>query len=417
MRILVVDDHEVVRRGVRGLLERHPQFEVCGEAVNGRDAIAKALELRPDSIVMDVSMPNMNGLDATREITRLLPHIHIVILSQHDSSEIVRQALNAGASAYVVKSSISTDLVGALEKLSAEDSAQSPRVYGSTQNNVDLQEVLQRSVLFEKELSESEERFRLTFEQAPIGVAHVSVDGHWLRVNKKFCEILGYSEAELRRATLRESIDPTNQNEGIGKIGAGLSDHYSIETRQTRKDGSVVWVNLIVSAVRNGDRELKYFIAMIEDISLRKSAEEELQERASLLDLSSDAIVVRNSEDRVIYWSNGAKELYGYTAEEATGRVTHELLATQFPESLERIREKLHGNGRWSGELTHTRKDGSKISVSSRWCLSADAKGNVKSVLETNRDITAELALREIQSGLPRTTVNAAPRLVERESA
>lgn len=409
MRILVVDDHEVVRRGVRGLLERHPQFRVCGEAVDGGDAIAKARDLKPDSIVMDVSMPNMNGLEATREIVRFLPQTKIVVLSQHDSGEVVRQALNAGASAYVVKSSISTDLVAALKRLNSAESAQSPRIYGSTQNNLDLQEVLQRSTLFEKELRESEERFRLTFEQAPIGVAHVSVDGNWLRVNRKFCEILGYSQDELKRAGYREITDPTNHDEEIRKITSGVSDGYSLEKRQARKDGSSVWVNLTLAAVRDAEGRLKYFIAMIEDISSRKSAEEELQERASLLDLSSDAIVVRDPDDRVIYWSNGAEELYGYTVEEAMGRVTHELLSTQFPEPLQLVREKLHANGRWSGELTHTRKDGSKISVSSRWCLSADETGNVKSVLETNRDITAELALREIQGGLSRSSAVAKP--------
>lgn len=409
MRILVVDDHEVVRRGVRGLLERHSQFRVCGEAVDGRDAIAKAKEFKPDAIVMDISMPNMNGLDATREIIRLLPRTEVVILSQHDSSEVVRQALNAGASAYVVKSSVSTDLVAALERLNAAEPAQSPRIYGSTQNNLDPQEVLQRSALFEKELRESEERFRLTFEQAPIGVAHVSVGGHWLRVNRKFCEIVGYSQDELKRATFRKITDFAGHDEEIEKITSGLSDSYSLEKRQGRKDGSFVWVILTLAAVRDAERKVKYFIAMIEDISSRKSAEEELQERASLLDLSSDAIVVRDPKDRVIYWSNGARELYGYTVEEAMGRVTHELLATQFRESLQLVREKLHANGRWSGELTHTRKDGSKISVSSRWCLSTDAKGKVKSVLETNRDITAELALREIRSGLPQASVVTTP--------
>src|SRR5690348_4418802 len=86
MRILVVDDHQVVRRGLRSLLEAEKDLQVCGEAVDGRDAIAKAQELRPDAIVMDISMPNLNGLDATRELTRLLPEIRIVILTQHDSS-------------------------------------------------------------------------------------------------------------------------------------------------------------------------------------------------------------------------------------------------------------------------------------------------------------------------------------------
>lgn len=101
-----------------------------------------------------------------------------------------------------------------------------------------------------------------------------------------------------------------------------------------------------------------------------------------------------------MYWSNGATEMYGFTAEEVMGRVIHELFQTQFPEPLDQIRHKLHTAGRWSGELTHTRKDGSKISVSSRWCLATDTNRELESILETNRDITAELALRKIQEGI-----------------
>jgi len=112
MRVLVVDDHEVVRRGVRSLLESH--CEVCGEAVDGFDAIEKTRLLKPDVVVMDISMPKLNGLEATRTIRSVLPACEVLILSQHESSQMVQQALQAGARGYVVKSSVARDLLAAL---------------------------------------------------------------------------------------------------------------------------------------------------------------------------------------------------------------------------------------------------------------------------------------------------------------
>lgn len=160
MRILIVDDHQIVRHGVRRLLEAEKDFEICGEAVDGRDAIKQAGQLKPDAIVMDVSMPNLNGIEATREIRHLLPESHIVILSQHDSIEMMRQALNAGAHAYVVKSAIATDLVAALDKIQDNGEPSVPEVFGSTHVNVDVHEILQRSAAFEEALRQSEERLR-----------------------------------------------------------------------------------------------------------------------------------------------------------------------------------------------------------------------------------------------------------------
>ena len=115
MRILIVDDHEIVRRGVMLFLSAEESLQVCGEAVDGREAIEKAQELRPDAIIMDISMPNVNGLEASREIRRILPHAKIVILSQHNFAEMKRQAFAAGADEYVEKSAVSSELVAALE--------------------------------------------------------------------------------------------------------------------------------------------------------------------------------------------------------------------------------------------------------------------------------------------------------------
>src|SRR5258708_5535396 len=120
MRVLIVDDHEVVRKGVRSLLAQS-RYEVCGERVDGEDAIEKAKQLKPDVIVMDVSMPKLNGLEATRQVLDILPEAEVLILSQHESPHMVREAFNAGARGYVVKSSIGKDLLAALEKVSRHE--------------------------------------------------------------------------------------------------------------------------------------------------------------------------------------------------------------------------------------------------------------------------------------------------------
>jgi DNA-binding NarL/FixJ family response regulator len=128
-RILLVDDHQVVRRGVAGVIgDARPEWEVCGEASTGREAVAAAARLRPDIVVMDISMPDMNGLEATREILKNNPGTEILILSVHESEQMVHDVLSAGARGYMLKQDAGNDLIAALEALRRHKLFFTPRV-------------------------------------------------------------------------------------------------------------------------------------------------------------------------------------------------------------------------------------------------------------------------------------------------
>jgi DNA-binding NarL/FixJ family response regulator len=118
MRAIVADDHEVVRRGVRALVESHPGWTVCGEAANGREAVRLAQELHPDLVVLDVTMPEMNGLEATRAIRSSVPGTEVILLTVHDSDQLLDQAISAGARGYVLKDDAARHLMDAIDALS-----------------------------------------------------------------------------------------------------------------------------------------------------------------------------------------------------------------------------------------------------------------------------------------------------------
>jgi len=118
VRILVVDDHDILREGLKAVLLSQPGFEICGEAATGLAAVSMASAERPDVIIMDIHMPGLNGLDATKRILEVLPLTQILILSAYESETLIRQMLESGARGYVLKADISEDLILAVERIS-----------------------------------------------------------------------------------------------------------------------------------------------------------------------------------------------------------------------------------------------------------------------------------------------------------
>ena len=128
LRILVADDHELVRRGIRGLLCARRGWTVVGEAMNGREAVEKANRLKPDVAILDISMPDLDGLQATRRIRDAVPTTEVVVLTMHESDQMVRRVLDAGALGYVLKSDLPTQLVKAVKDVSAGKQFLTPRI-------------------------------------------------------------------------------------------------------------------------------------------------------------------------------------------------------------------------------------------------------------------------------------------------
>src|ERR1700741_2010300 len=118
-RVLIADDHEVVAHGIPVMVQSCPNLEICGEASDGRQAVQMAAQLRPDIVIIDIGMPQLNGLDATRQIVHADPNVKVLVLTMHESEQIVREVLAAGARGYLLKSDAGRDLLSALEALAS----------------------------------------------------------------------------------------------------------------------------------------------------------------------------------------------------------------------------------------------------------------------------------------------------------
>lgn len=359
MRILAVDDHPMIRKGVRSFLEARDGFELCGEAVDGYEAVAKAQELKPDLILMDISMPGMNGLDATREILRQLPRTRVVILSQHDAPEMMRQALNAGARAYVNKSAIARDLLGVLSQIGLSEASPPPVVLGSQGEDIDAKELLQRSSAFETALRQTEHRLRRLVEyQSAVmnnmaeGLYTLDANGLVTSINPAGEAILGWTRDELLGKKMHDvthyqhpdgSPYPASECPGLHVLqeGIALREHEDVFIR---KDGSFVPVVFSASPLREDDKITGVIVGFRDDTEQRQAKEALLQAKRELgnvkdrlqfvTDTMAAAVAWCNRDFRYLWANQSLSDLLQVPLAEIVGRPISEVLGEEAFQTL-----------------------------------------------------------------------------------
>jgi DNA-binding NarL/FixJ family response regulator len=195
-RILVADDHAVVRAGLRTLLESRPGWQVCGEAANGREAVEMASKLKPDVAVMDIGMPLLNGVEATRQIRRVSPETEVLILTMHESEQMVEKVQEAGALGYILKDVADSTLISAVEMLRRHKPFASARVSQS----------FLRAGSRHPESPDRRERARGRLTQREREIIQLLAEG---KSNKEVAGVLGISvrTAETHRANIMLKLD------------------------------------------------------------------------------------------------------------------------------------------------------------------------------------------------------------------
>ena len=293
-RILIVDDKSTNRQLLEVMLR--PEGFVLLSAASGEEALAIVAQQPPDLILLDIMMPGMDGYQVAGTIkgNRATRNIPIIIITALDDRRARMIGLGAGAEDFLTKPVDRAELCVRVRNLLRL------KAYGDYHDKYSQKlegEVGSRTA----DLVESERLYRSTFDAAPVGIVHLGLDGQWLRVNQRLCDLLGYSREELQRIGVQELIQ---SEEGAGeaksfrRMAAGtLNRHVVDEKRYRRQDGSFVWARVNMSVHRDAEGQPQHFISVIEDITEMKRAEQELRDSSEQLrSLAAHLLSVREEE-------------------------------------------------------------------------------------------------------------------------
>ena len=339
LKILIVDDHESVRRGIRSLLSLAPHTAVCGEAGDGLGALMKARVLRPDVVIMDVSMPRMDGIEATKILRQELPETEVIVISQNDAVLVAPQIAKTGACAYIAKSKLGVQLIPAIEDI----------VRGRQSSTAQASRAAQQQSS-ESSPSVNERHFREMLDALPGAIVDSSDDaivskdlsGRITSWNKGAERIFGYSSSEAVGQNVIMIIPPERRDEEL-EILARLARGERIEhfdTVRRRKDGGLINVSLTVSPIRNAAGQIVGASKVARDITERIRAERAVRESEerfrAIVETTPECVKLVAPDGTLQQMNTSGLQMIGADSPEAVvGRSVYDLVA---PEDRARFR-------------------------------------------------------------------------------
>lgn len=384
IRIVLVDDAPDVRALVRSRLRLTKRFDVVGEGSNGVDAERLADELKPDLLLLDVSMPDVDGLDALAKVRAASPDTKVVMFSGFEEQGLADRARQLGAVDFIEKSipigQLPERLIAAVgaEPLDPPPGVEEP----------------------EPLLQEHLERFRAAFDQAAIGMATLTLTGGIVRANEALAEVAGLSSPEMVGTNYDSLVDDARREALltiIGDIAAGRRDVASLEHCIAGRD-----VVTTIAVVRDSQRSPLYLFVQVQDVTEQRAAEEELrrsEEQFRLLveSVGDYAIFMLDAGGHIASWNLGAQRAKGYKAEEIIGQhfsvfYPPEAVAARHPEYE---LEVASAEGRYEEEGWRVRKDGSYFWANVVITALRDKTGRLVGFAKVTRDVTERKQLLE----------------------
>jgi len=436
VRILIVDDNQTIRRGIRSLLSSRQEWTVCGEAPDGIEAIERVRELRPTLVLMDISMPRMNGIDATRVIRRENPQCEVILVSQNDPIIGARQAEEIGARGYVAKSEISRTLLPTIDRVIAPGDPEGPRPgarkskaaesngninnssslgdasegqpSGQTKLTVDHStNLLLTNAPAPKLASRATSLLAAIVESADDAIISKDLDGVIKSWNSSAERMFGYTVEEAIGKHITIIIPPERRAEEtkiIDQLKRGQRiDHF--ETVRMSKDGTTREVSLTISPVLDQDGVVVGASKVARDISERKQQGRGNRLLAAVVESSDDAIISKNLDGVITSWNGSAQRMFGFTEEEAVGKPITIIIPPERRGEEKKILEQLRKGQRVEHfETVRMRKDGTTFDISLAISPVLDEQGRVVGASKVARDITEQKridrALRESEEQL-----------------
>ncbi len=387
-KLLIVDDKEENLFSLERILTPIPNLEII-KTTKPEAALRLCLEHDFSLAILDVQMPGMDGYEMAEllrgaERTAELPIIFLSAMSIQDHQ--IARGYEIGASDYIVKP-VRAEVITAKVKVFLE----------LDNGRRNLQQLVESRT---RELAESEARFRGTFENAAIGIAHVSAEGNFLCVNQHLCEMLDYSKAELEAKTFQEITHPEDLNKDLdlfAELKSGEIETYTIEKRYFHRDGHIVWILLTTAIERDPQGEFEYCISLIRDITEMKEIERALEIERSRTILTAETVGLGvfdwDLKTNEVYYSKIWKEQLGYAPEELKGTYTtfKDLLHPEDADAvLKSLESALSHSAIWTESFRLRHKNGSYRWISSHGLLVRNEKGNALRMIGGHLDLTED---------------------------